>query len=172
MCTLFYFLGPDIEVPKETDASKVSSPVSLFLGLHESKKVVVKLSALFMLDAFAGSFVLQSIMSGWFHVRYISQNQFHTLGMKCMCKNSFESSREICVHILQSIRNQFPTMLCVLFSNLFKPYIFRVSWSIEMKRFCSLKSSLTLSFLAKSRYHHYRHYKTLGMTLVTQNWGQ
>ena len=71
LCALFYCLGPDIEVPKETESNKVSSPVTLFLGLHQSKRIVVKLSALFMLDAFAGSFVLQSIMSGWFHVRYL-----------------------------------------------------------------------------------------------------
>ena len=39
-------------------------------GLHRSKGVVLKLSALFSLDAFAGGFVLQSIMAYWFHVRF------------------------------------------------------------------------------------------------------
>ena len=41
-----------------------------WLGLHRSRKVVLKLSALFGLDAFAGGFVLQSIMAYWFHVRF------------------------------------------------------------------------------------------------------
>ena len=40
------------------------------LGLHRSRRVVLKLSALFGLDAFAGGFVLQSIMAYWFHVRF------------------------------------------------------------------------------------------------------
>jgi MFS family permease len=41
-----------------------------WLGLHRSRKVVLKLSALFGLDAFAGGFVLQSIVAYWFHVRF------------------------------------------------------------------------------------------------------
>src|SRR5207244_6287276 len=40
------------------------------LGLHRSGAVVVRLSALFALDAFAGGFVLQSVMAYWFHVRF------------------------------------------------------------------------------------------------------
>jgi len=40
------------------------------LGLHRSKKMVVKLSSLFALDAFAGGFVVQSMIAWWFHVRY------------------------------------------------------------------------------------------------------
>jgi hypothetical protein len=39
-------------------------------GLHRSAGVVLKLSALFGLDAFAGGFVLQSIVAYWFHVRF------------------------------------------------------------------------------------------------------
>jgi MFS family permease len=40
------------------------------LGLHRSRQVVARLSALFALDAFAGGFVLQSVMAYWFHVRF------------------------------------------------------------------------------------------------------
>jgi len=40
------------------------------LGLHASKGTVLKLAALFSLDAFAGGFVIQSIVAYWFHVRY------------------------------------------------------------------------------------------------------
>jgi MFS family permease len=41
-----------------------------FVGLHRSAGTVAKLSALFGLDAFAGGFVLQSIVAYWFHVRW------------------------------------------------------------------------------------------------------
>lgn len=40
------------------------------LGLHASRGVVLKLSALFSLDAFAGGFVIQSIVAYWFHQRF------------------------------------------------------------------------------------------------------
>jgi MFS family permease len=40
------------------------------LGLHKSKGVVMKLSALFALDAFAGGFVIQSMVAYWFHIRF------------------------------------------------------------------------------------------------------
>jgi hypothetical protein len=40
------------------------------LGLHRSQGVVARLSALFALDAFAGGFVLQSIVALWFTARW------------------------------------------------------------------------------------------------------
>src|ERR1700746_60439 len=40
------------------------------LGLHRSRGVVLKLSALFGLDAFAGGFVVQSLIAYWFHFRF------------------------------------------------------------------------------------------------------
>jgi MFS family permease len=40
------------------------------MGLHRSKKMVFKLSSLFALDAFAGGFVVQSMIAWWLHVRY------------------------------------------------------------------------------------------------------
>jgi MFS family permease len=39
-------------------------------GWHRSRGVVLKLSRLFGLDAFAGGFVVQSIVAYWFHVRF------------------------------------------------------------------------------------------------------
>ena len=39
-------------------------------GLGRSRRVVVRLSALFALDAFAGGFIPQSLMAYWFHVRF------------------------------------------------------------------------------------------------------
>ncbi len=39
-------------------------------GLQRSRPVVVRLSALFGLDAFAGGFIVQSILAYWFHLRF------------------------------------------------------------------------------------------------------
>jgi MFS family permease len=40
------------------------------VGLHRSRGVVLKLSALFALDAFGGGFVVQSLAAYWFHRRF------------------------------------------------------------------------------------------------------
>jgi MFS family permease len=40
------------------------------LGLHRSRPIVIRLSALFSLDAFAGGLIVQSMIAYWFHVRF------------------------------------------------------------------------------------------------------
>jgi len=40
------------------------------LGLHRSRNVVLKLSALFALDAFAGGLIVQSMIAYWFHIKF------------------------------------------------------------------------------------------------------
>jgi len=40
------------------------------LGLHRSRDVVLRLSALFAMDAFAGGLIVQSLVAYWFHVRF------------------------------------------------------------------------------------------------------
>src|SRR5205823_2407696 len=53
------------------EASKTDVPMSQTrLGLHRSRGIVLKLSALFGLDAFAGGFVMQSFVAYWFHIRF------------------------------------------------------------------------------------------------------
>jgi len=47
-----------------------AAPAPHRLGLHRSRSVILKLSALFGLDAFAGGFVVQSLVAYWFHVRF------------------------------------------------------------------------------------------------------
>jgi MFS family permease len=42
----------------------------LWMGLHRSHSIVLRLSALFALDAFGGGFILQSILVAWFYVRF------------------------------------------------------------------------------------------------------
>jgi MFS family permease len=40
------------------------------IGVRKSKKIVVKLAGLFSLDAFAGGFIVQSIVAYWFYLRF------------------------------------------------------------------------------------------------------
>jgi MFS family permease len=63
---LFLHLSPAMEaVHVDSDAT-----VKRVFGLHRSRNVVLKLSALFALDAFAGGLIVQSMMAYWFHVRF------------------------------------------------------------------------------------------------------
>ena len=63
---LFARLSSAVEVSR-TDGS---TTLQIQFGLHRSRGVVLKLSALFGLDAFAGGFVLQSIVAYWFQIRF------------------------------------------------------------------------------------------------------
>lgn len=48
----------------------VAKPVTGTMGLHQSRGVILKLSSLFALDAFAGGLVVQSLIALWFQRRY------------------------------------------------------------------------------------------------------
>ena len=63
---LFLLLTPAVEV--KLSAESASAPRTL--GLHKSRNVVFKLSALFALDAFAGALLLQSLLVFWFSVKF------------------------------------------------------------------------------------------------------
>jgi MFS family permease len=67
---LFTRLSPAVEIEAGGDPPRPASAFKTRLGLHRSRRVVLKLSALFSIDAFAGGFVLQSILAYWFHVRF------------------------------------------------------------------------------------------------------
>jgi len=67
---LFTRLSPAVEIQAGGDPPQPASAFKTRLGLHRSRRVVLKLSALFSIDAFAGGFVLQSILAYWFHVRF------------------------------------------------------------------------------------------------------
>jgi MFS family permease len=67
---LFTRLSPAVEVPIVDGSTQSTSAFKKRFGLHRSRGVVLKLSALFSIDAFAGGFVLQSILAYWFHVRF------------------------------------------------------------------------------------------------------
>jgi MFS family permease len=63
---LFLGLSPAVEA-STADRAATARP---WLGLHRSRAIVMRLSALFALDAFAGAFIVQSVMAYWFHVRF------------------------------------------------------------------------------------------------------
>lgn len=62
----FTQLSRQAESPVTNDQEKPAT----WLGLHGSQGVVLRLSALFALDAFGGGFILQSMVAYWFHIRY------------------------------------------------------------------------------------------------------
>jgi len=65
MIVLFLSLSKAVELP-----AVLRPEQTLFLGLHRSKKVVLSLSGLFAMDAFAGALLVQSLLAYWFHVKY------------------------------------------------------------------------------------------------------
>jgi MFS family permease len=66
LAVLFLFLSAAVEVPLG-DRAKAARHT---LGLHRSRGVVLRLSALFSLDAFAGGLIVQSMVAYWFHLRF------------------------------------------------------------------------------------------------------
>jgi hypothetical protein len=69
---LFTLLSPDVEAPKKTQ------PTARKVGLEKSRGIVSKLAGLFAVDAFAGAFIVQSIVAYWFFLRY--QTDLNALG--------------------------------------------------------------------------------------------
>ncbi|HET8916451.1 MAG TPA: MFS transporter [Candidatus Binatia bacterium] len=72
MMVVFALLSPAIErKPKTASRKRV-------IGVQRSRKVVAKLAGLFAVDAFAGGFIVQSIVAYWFYLRY--ETDLNTLG--------------------------------------------------------------------------------------------
>jgi Arabinose efflux permease len=67
MAVGFWRLGPGIEAPPNDHAN---DGIRRRFGLHRSKKIVLRLSILFSIDAFGGGFIPQSLMAYWFHTQY------------------------------------------------------------------------------------------------------
>jgi MFS family permease len=61
---LSWRLGPEVEV------MVAAAKAGKFLGLGSSRATVLKLSALFSLDSFAGGFIVQSFLAYWLHQRF------------------------------------------------------------------------------------------------------
>ena len=64
LAAMFARLSPRVEV-----GAFHETPLQPF-GLHRSRGIVLKLSALFALDAFAGGFIVQSLIAYWFQIRW------------------------------------------------------------------------------------------------------
>jgi MFS family permease len=67
---LFGELSPSIEPPQTIHNSQKPGLFQPKLGLYRSQAKVLRLAALFSIDAFAGGFVLQSIVAYWFFLRF------------------------------------------------------------------------------------------------------
>lgn len=65
MALVFLGLSDGIEVPRPG-----SSGVATRLGLHRSRRTVLQLSGLFAIDAFAGGFVMDSLVAFWLVTRF------------------------------------------------------------------------------------------------------
>jgi len=66
LAMLFAIVSPAVE----TNPANAPSAASRRFGLHQSRNVVLRLSGLFALDAFAGGFIMQSVLAYWFHLRF------------------------------------------------------------------------------------------------------
>lgn len=66
LALIFCFINtsPAVEVQESARYEKHT------LGLHKSRGVVLKLSSLFALDAFAGGLIVQSMIAYWFYLRF------------------------------------------------------------------------------------------------------
>jgi MFS family permease len=82
---MFTRVSREIEL-RPSEVSDVAGP-RRWLGIHKSRHVVAKLSALFALDAFAGGFVVQSFAAYWFYLRFGVQPA--TLGVIFFWANIF-----------------------------------------------------------------------------------
>lgn len=78
---LFLLLSKAVEVPRK----EVDSEIRRTLGLYRSKNIVFRLSALFGLDAFAGGFIIQSLLAFWFFYHF--RIQAGPLGVIFFCAN-------------------------------------------------------------------------------------
>ncbi len=68
---LFTRLSPAAEAPaSKRVATTRPSFLHADLGLHRSRGIVLRLSALFSVDAFAGGFIVQAFVAYWFHQRF------------------------------------------------------------------------------------------------------
>jgi MFS family permease len=69
LTAVFAGLSPAIEAPAARRAERPPL-LSPGLGLHRSRGVVLRLSGLFAVDAFAGGFIVQSFVALWLHRKF------------------------------------------------------------------------------------------------------
>ena len=62
--------GLALMLTRLSPASEARPTHASLIGVHRSRRVVLKLSALFALDSFGGGFVVQSLAAYWFYLRF------------------------------------------------------------------------------------------------------
>jgi MFS family permease len=67
---LFLRLSPAAEISYPSHRLTADRRPNIRLGLRRSRRLVFKLSGLFMIDAFAGGLIVQSLVAYWFYVRF------------------------------------------------------------------------------------------------------
>ena len=65
LAAMFWTVSAGVEAPEPVDGT-----IAGRLGLHKSRGVIFRLSALFVVDSFAGGLAMQSLLAYWFHVTY------------------------------------------------------------------------------------------------------
>jgi MFS family permease len=70
LLALFASFSSSIDLIKDPAAEAQPEKPKVFLGLHKSRGIIFRLAGLFSLDAFAGGFVIQSLVAYWFHLRF------------------------------------------------------------------------------------------------------
>ena len=103
---LFLRLSPASEAPR---AAGSGPPTRMFMGLHRSRRVVLKLSSLFALDAFAGGFVVQSLIVLWFKIRF--DTDLATLGTIFLATNVLAGFSALAASALARRFGLFNTMV-------------------------------------------------------------
>jgi MFS family permease len=70
LALMFLLATRAIEAPSGSVRTAAASVLARFSGLHQSGRVVFRLSSLFALDSFGGGFVVQSFAAYWFYLRF------------------------------------------------------------------------------------------------------
>jgi hypothetical protein len=71
LLTLFFArLSSATEVTSPEEVLSAPTPMRTFLGIGDSRCLVLKLSSLFALDSFADGFVMQTFAAYWFYIRF------------------------------------------------------------------------------------------------------
>jgi MFS family permease len=70
LAAVFSRLSPAVEALRAGERKAAPSLTASLSGLDQSRGVIVRLSALFALDAFGGGFVVQSFAAYWFYLRF------------------------------------------------------------------------------------------------------
>jgi len=101
--------SPAVEAPAAVARAASPSIAARFSGLHQSQRVVLKLSALFALDAFGGGFVVQSFAAYWFYLRFGVRPE--TLGTLFFAANVFSGLSALAASWLASRIGLINTMV-------------------------------------------------------------